>query len=160
MIDKRLGVLGNLNTAGKKALFLRTYSKDVSVFATEDAAGNAEILQYLDEASIKIRSKPDKIRRPRHGKVVILTESGSCHELDAIYPALGCTVRSDIAAGMSASSSKAGNVVVDDHQRTMVQGLYAAGDVVTDLHQLTVAFGHAAVAATDIHNPLPTNYAE
>ena len=33
----------------------------------------------------------------------------------------------------------------------------SAGDVVTDLHQLSVAFGHAAVAATDIHNRLPHN---
>jgi thioredoxin reductase (NADPH) len=28
---------------------------------------------------------------------------------------------------------------------------------VTDLHQLSVAFGHAAIAATDIHNTLPPN---
>jgi thioredoxin reductase len=28
---------------------------------------------------------------------------------------------------------------------------------VTDLHQLSVAFGHAAIAATDIHNRLPPN---
>jgi thioredoxin reductase (NADPH) len=35
--------------------------------------------------------------------------------------------------------------------------IYAAGDVVTDLHQLSVAFGHAAIAATDIHNRLPSN---
>jgi thioredoxin reductase (NADPH) len=28
---------------------------------------------------------------------------------------------------------------------------------VSDLHQLTVATGHAAVAATNIHNRLPAN---
>ena len=50
-----------------------------------------------------------------------------------------------------------GYLVVDDHQRTTVETLYAAGDVVTDLHQLSVAFGHAAIAATDIHNRLPPN---
>jgi thioredoxin reductase (NADPH) len=32
------------------------------------------------------------------------------------------------------------------------------GDVVSDLHQLTVAIGHAAIAATHIHNRLPANY--
>jgi thioredoxin reductase (NADPH) len=47
---------------------------------------------------------------------------------------------------------------VDDKQRTSVEGLYAAGDVVTDLHQLSVATGHAAVAATAIHNSLPRNF--
>ena len=38
------------------------------------------------------------------------------------------------------------------------QRVYAVGDVVTDLRQLTVATGHAAVAATNIHNRLPTNF--
>jgi thioredoxin reductase (NADPH) len=67
--------------------------------------------------------------------------------VDAIYPALGCDVRSDLAAGLGASSTENGNLGVDEHQRTKIDGLYAAGDVVTDLHQLSVAFGHAAIAA-------------
>jgi hypothetical protein len=41
---------------------------------------------------------------------------------------------------------------------TSVDGLYAAGDVVSDLHQLSVAEGHAAIAATMIHNSLPRNF--
>jgi thioredoxin reductase (NADPH) len=36
-------------------------------------------------------------------------------------------------------------------------GVLAAGDVVSDLHQLSVAVGHAAIAATAIHNGLPRN---
>jgi thioredoxin reductase (NADPH) len=38
-----------------------------------------------------------------------------------------------------------------------VDGLYAAGDVVSDLHQLSVGVGHAAIAATCIHNRLDHN---
>ena len=47
---------------------------------------------------------------------------------------------------------------MDEHNRTTVPGLYAAGDVVRGLNQIVVAMGHAAVAATDIHNhcELPT----
>jgi thioredoxin reductase (NADPH) len=37
---------------------------------------------------------------------------------------------------------------------TVVPGLYAAGDVVNEINQIAVAFGHAAVSATDIHNYL------
>jgi thioredoxin reductase (NADPH) len=32
------------------------------------------------------------------------------------------------------------------------------GDVVSDLHQIAVATGHAAVAATHVHNNLPRNF--
>jgi thioredoxin reductase (NADPH) len=45
-------------------------------------------------------------------------------------------------------------LIVDDHQRTSVDGLYAAGDVVRGLNQMTVAEAEAAIAATDIHNRL------
>jgi thioredoxin reductase (NADPH) len=38
-----------------------------------------------------------------------------------------------------------------------VENLYAAGDIVSDLHQLAVAAGHAAIAATSIHNNLGWN---
>jgi thioredoxin reductase (NADPH) len=43
---------------------------------------------------------------------------------------------------------------VDEHLRTNVPGLYAAGDIVKALNQISVAVGHAAIAATDIHNSL------
>ena len=43
---------------------------------------------------------------------------------------------------------------MDRHQRTTVPALYAAGDVVDELNQISVAVGHAALAATDIHNQL------
>lgn len=33
-------------------------------------------------------------------------------------------------------------------------GLYAVGDVAEGLNQISVAAGHAAIAATDIHNSL------
>jgi thioredoxin reductase (NADPH) len=47
---------------------------------------------------------------------------------------------------------------VDAHNQTSVKGLYAAGDFVRGLDQIVVAMGHAAVAATHIHNrcELPT----
>ena len=47
-----------------------------------------------------------------------------------------------------------GALIVDRHQQTTVEGLYAAGDVVERLNQIAVAKGHAAIAATAIHNRL------
>jgi len=157
-IDKRVGVLGDLHGAVKKALFLRTYTKDVSVFVTDDRTGTEDTLKALEEGNLRVLGTPKEIKLDAAGQITILTESGSVHQLDAIYPALGCAVRSELATVLGASCNETGNLVVDDHQRTTVQDLYAAGDVVTDLHQLSVAFGHAAVAATDIHNRLPANY--
>ena len=55
-----------------------------------------------------------------------------------------------------------GGLIVDEHNETTVKGLYAAGGVVRGLDQIVVAMGHAAIAATDIHNrcDLPTEEEE
>ena len=84
-------------------------------------------------------------------------DDGESEEVEFLYPSLGCAVRSEMALKLGAAGDDVGCLKVDGHQQTKVKRLYAAGDVVTDLHQLSVAIGHAAVAATAIHNPLPSN---
>jgi thioredoxin reductase (NADPH) len=152
-----VGVLGDIKAGGKKALFLRSYTKDVSLFLTDETTGDAGSQAKLTEANVRIVRKLKQIRQVTENTVTVMTQRGESHEVDALYPALGCMVRSDLATRLGASSSENGNLEVDDHQRTTIDGLYAAGDVVTDLHQLSVAFGHAAIAATDMHNRLPPN---
>jgi thioredoxin reductase (NADPH) len=156
--DRRIGVLGPISSAGPKALFLRTYSRDVTVFVTgnerqDDCSSTTELRQ----ADIRLAAQPTKIERA--GTALTLTcEDGRTYEVDALYPALGCTIRSEIARRLGSRADHTGMLHVDAHQRTSVEGLYAAGDVVTDLHQLSVAIGHAATAATAIHNRLARNF--
>jgi thioredoxin reductase (NADPH) len=156
-IDRRVGVLGDIEAGGKKALFLRTYTKDVSLFLTGETTVNARLRKKLGDENVRIVDKLKYIKVATESTVAIVTESGDTYELDALYPALDCTVRSDLATALGASCTENENLLFDDHQRTSIDGLYAAGDVVTDLHQLSVAFGHAAIAATDIHNRLASN---
>jgi len=153
--DRRIGVLGSLEDAWKKAIFLRTYSRDVSVFATKGDCPES-MTSALRAAGIKIFGS--------HGRVSIAkdlvrvdTNGAGCVEVDVLYPALGCNVRSQLAIKLGARADNVGCLEVDEHQETAVRQLYAAGDVVTDLHQLSVAIGHAAMAATAIHNWLPSN---
>ncbi len=152
--DLRVGVLGDIKAGGKKALFLRTYTKDVSLFLTDETE-DVDWQERLTKANVRIVGELHQIRQGTENTVTVATQQGEIHEVDALYPALGCDVRSDLATGLGAAATENGTLEVDDHQRTTIEGLYAAGDVVTDLHQLSVAFGHAAIAATDIHNRLP-----
>jgi thioredoxin reductase (NADPH) len=155
-IDRRVGVLGDIKAGGKKALFLRTYTKDVLLFLTDETE-NRKWEEKLTKGAVRIVRDIHQVREVKGNAVTVETRQGEIHKLDALYPALGCTVHSDLATLLGATSTENGNLKVDDHQRTSINGLYAAGDVVTDLHQLSVAFGHAAIAATDIHNRLPPN---
>jgi thioredoxin reductase (NADPH) len=153
-LDKRIGVLGEAEAASRKATFMRTYSKDVTVFPIGDTG--AEVKQSLANAGIRLGGAPLKIVRDRR-RVTVTTTDGHQHELDVLYPALGCKVNSELGVALGASCDPIGMIHVDAHQQTNVTGLYAAGDVVTDLHQLSVATAHAAVAATQIHNGLDPN---
>jgi thioredoxin reductase (NADPH) len=157
-IDRSIGVLGPLQAAGKKALFLRTYSRNIAVFAT-DEDGPSETGNALRSAGIKTYVSDGRISVCGENAVRVNVEGGGCREVAFLYPALGCAVRSDMALRLGAVGDDVGCLKVDGHQQTSVVGLYAAGDVVTDLHQLSVAIGHAAVAATAIHNQLPPNRA-
>ncbi len=151
-MDRRIGVLGPLQHAGSEAVFLRTYSRHVILFATDSEGDRTP----LEQAGVTIAGRPINVA-PRGESVVLTTEDGGEHVLDVLYPAMGCTVRSELALALGADCNQAGNLRVDDHQRTSVEGLYGAGDVVSDLHQISVATGHAAVAATAIHNRLGRN---
>ena len=157
-MDQRVGVLGDVDAAGKKALFLRTYTKYVSVFDTCSKVETTDMRRALKEANIPVLDKPSHIKITDKGQIAMLTENGASHAVDAIYPAMGCVVRSELAKALGAACTPLGNLIVDDHQHTTVPKLYAAGDVVSDLHQLSVAFGHAALAATSIHNQLSLNW--
>jgi thioredoxin reductase (NADPH) len=151
-MDRRIGVLGPFAHAGPKAMFLRTYSRDVVLFPT-DATGDCTA---LDAAGIVVAARATEVE-PNDERVTVATEDGARHTVDVLYPAMGCAVRSDLALALGADCDDIGLLHVDEHQRTSVDGLYGAGDVVTDLHQISVATGHAAVAATAIHNSLPRN---
>ena len=148
-------MLGAFETAAHKALFMRTYSRDVRLFST-DRVGAPGLSDELAAAGIDVAGIATRVDPSAEG-VSVTVEGGKTHVLDVLYPALGCNVRSDLAAALGATCSSVGTLSVDEHQRTTVDGLFGAGDVVADLHQLSVATGHAAIAATAIHNRLGRN---
>ncbi|MEA2929169.1 MAG: thioredoxin reductase [Hyphomicrobiales bacterium] len=156
-MDQRIGVIGPLASAGSKAFFLRSYSRFITVFTTDKPKQNSGAASVeLIEAGISIVTLPSAMAR-RNGSIFITAGDGQRHELDVLYPALGCTIRSELATRLGAASAEGGTLKVDEHQMTNVPGLFAAGDVVSDLHQLSVGIGHAAIAATAIHKMLPRN---
>jgi thioredoxin reductase (NADPH) len=156
--DLRVGVLGNANDAAPKALFLRTYSRHVTLLRLEDEMLNEQNSRALSEAGVHLPKVPVQALC-RDGKQIIASMRDGTQEIcDVIYPVLGCDVRSELGKSLGVRHNAAGCLEVDAHQQTGLTGLYAIGDVVSDLHQIAVATGHAAVAATHLHNHLPRNF--
>jgi thioredoxin reductase (NADPH) len=155
-LDKRIGVLGDAQAACKKALFLRTYSREVVMFPTDGATPESNEWRDALSAGVTLAGKPVRLQR-LEDEVAIWVDDGRRFTVSVLYPALGCRVNSELVIGLGARCDELGMIHVDAHQQTSVDGVYAAGDVVTDLHQLSVATAHAAIAATHIHNRLPRN---
>lgn len=155
VIGKRVCVLGPAKAAAQKALFLRSFSSELTVLPTDDESLLEERdRQVLSEAGIEVLNSPTVDIRQSDEELIAVLQDGRRIEMEVLYPALGCNVRSQLAAALGAQCNAQGYVKVDDHQRTDVPGLYAAGDVVNELNQICVATAHAAIAATDIYNEL------
>jgi thioredoxin reductase (NADPH) len=155
--DLRIAVLGKADDAVKKALFLRTYSRNVTLLKLNGSGPWKPRTDELSKAGIRLPTSPLQALRRQGRQIIATMGDGTSEVFDVIYPVLGCDVRSDLGKTLGARHNETGCLEVDAHQQTSVAGLYAIGDVVSDLHQIAVATGHAAIAATHIHNSLPRN---
>ncbi|QGZ37888.1 thioredoxin reductase (NADPH) [Pseudoduganella flava] len=160
ILDKRVAVVSQPHNRTGHALFMRTFSCDVTLFEREpDAPLSPEEEEKLRVAGVRYVASPLKgVTLTNAMEPVLHTEDGADYRFDVFYPMLGETARSGLAQALGAKCGECDKLIVDDHQRTTVPGLYAVGDVVLGLNQISVATGHAAIAATAIHNALPWQF--
>ena len=152
--DKRVGVIGSDSRGVAEAIFLRSYTPDVTLIAPDKA------LRLTDEDRAKLKeAKIDCVDGPAQAVAIsdscIVVDTAEGHfTFDSVYPALGSDTHTQLAEQVGARINDLGCVGVDARQRTSVEGLYAAGDVVVGLDQISHAMGEGGVAATAIRNDL------
>lgn len=151
-IDQAIAVLGDGDLGAREAAFLTTYSDTVTLLHLGSAASLTDrdavdrhgvTVQPIDLADLSLAADGVHCR----------TDNG-VRRFDCLYLALGCEMQSRLAVSWGAAHDAEGNLIVDSHQQTSIDGLYAAGDVVRGLNQIAVAAAEAAIAATDIHKRL------
>ncbi|AWB48895.1 hypothetical protein HYN69_10635 [Gemmobacter aquarius] len=151
---KRIAVIGALPGTAGEALFLRSYSGDVTV-VTLGAQLSVEntTREQLSGWSIPVVETPVTAvdAGVGHG-VTVRFEGGGETSFDMAYSAMGVDVRLPEVAGLTVTSD--GRVVTGEGQETSIRGLFAAGDSVTGLNQIGVAMAQGEVAAVAIHNRL------
>ena len=158
----RTAVIGHgARGAGEAGFIARTYSHDVTLLTLGQPMDGLEPerRRHLEEQGVKIVEQPVAALDVRDGQIAaIRTGGGQELRFDVLYSALGLKYRTGLGRALGADHDPEGALLVDSHNQTSVKGLYAAGDVARGLDQIVVAMGHAAVAATHIHNrcELPT----
>jgi len=152
--DKKVGVVGSDSHGVAEALFLRSYTADLTLVAPDKA------LRLRPEDQEKLRQAGvESVDGPAHavaitGDCIVVETAEGTYTFDSIYPALGSDTHTQLAEMAGAKLAAGGCIAVDAHQRTSVAGLYAAGDVVIGLDQISHAMGEGGVAATTIRNDL------
>jgi thioredoxin reductase (NADPH) len=159
MLDKDIALVTAAASGLAHARFLRTYSRNVTLVALSDQEGlDAGGVAELEGAGIELEARPLVGFEARGRRVALRFADGTDREFDAVYPMLGCKVQGELATQLGAQCNEIGDLLVDARQCTSIDGLYAIGDVVSDINQISVGTGHAAIAATAIHNRLARNF--
>ena len=153
--DKKVAVIGHGARGLDEAIFIaRTYGSDVTVLTLgHELQVSEDQAQRAHRFGVKIMRAPVISLRAENDRIEAMN-FGSFGELcfDTLYSALGLEPQSELAASLGASLDERGALKTDRHQQTSVPGLYAVGGVAEGLDQVVVAMGHAAVAATHVHN--------
>ena len=157
--DERIAIYAPIDEAIRHALFMRTFSLSVTAVAFETGEPSVECAAAAREAGITVLPVATSLRHDGQCCVFTLADD-SVHRFDTVYPVLGGDAQSQLGAALGAHVDDNQEFITDPNLQTAVDGLYAIGDVVSTLNQISVAVGHAAIAATAIHNRLPRNFRE
>ena len=152
---RRLAVLGNTADAAGEALFLRTYTADLTLITLGMPLElGREDRGRLESAGIKVVEAPVRRLVCETSGVEVHCEDGNILRFHAVYSGLGIEPNTQLGQMIGAELTPEGRFVTDAKQRTSKPGVYAAGDAVTGLNQIAVAMAQAEIAAVDIHNVL------
>jgi thioredoxin reductase (NADPH) len=154
---ERIAIVSTINCGVAHAQFLRTYSNHVSLYLHPAGELSPSENATLAAARITLFGQGFESIAVHNNKPRIRCRAGSEHEYDSLYVMLGESRGIELAR-QAGASMQAGQLLIDSHQLSSQDGLYAVGDVASSLHQISVAIGQAAVAATHIHNALPKNF--
>ena len=156
VIGQRVAVVGRGAKGAREALFVRNFTDNLSLFSSGAADIPDEDRNALAANGIALVESPvTEVHREAGAIVGLQTADGRDHRFDTIYSALGSLRHCALARGLGVKCADDGSIVTDRHQRTSVPRVYACGDIVHDaLNQIAVGAGHAAIAATSIHNSL------
>lgn len=156
--DQNIGLISSPGCSLDHALFLRTFSKNITLFCRPNPSDlSDEIKQKLALSGICIVE--DEIEDISLADTpAVRSAKGEAFNFDTLYIMLGESKSISLARDLGARLKPSGHLELNEHHETSIVGLYAAGDVANSLHQISVAIGNAAIAATDIHNKLDYNH--
>lgn len=151
--DERIAVLGSDLHGAAEAMFLRQFSRHVTLIPKWQVALSDRQREELADSDIVVaEGRVDRLAAGAKEIFVHLRGEPHPRRFDILYPAFGSVPRSELATALGAVADEHDCLPFNAFSEGMLPGLYAAGDVVAGLDQISVAIGQGAMAATRLHN--------
>lgn len=144
----KVGVLGNKDFAIHEAKELKAFTNDITIYT------NGKEMEYSGDynkvyGNFTIVNKPIQKLNGKDCLEEIYFTDGSFEKLDGLF------IANDVASGIDFAKklgvlTKGASIVVDENQKTNIDGLFAAGDCTGGFKQIATAVGQGALAAGKI----------
>jgi thioredoxin reductase (NADPH) len=156
--DEPIALLVKDKHGFEKIPFLARFSPDLHVIAAPRSEITQKCRKLVKRFGARLYRTPilkcEATRAPR-GLKIWLRGRRAPLTVRLAYVALGARVRDSAFRHIPGlRRTREGFLLVSYHQETSIKGLFAVGDCVNALAQVSVAVGHAAIAATRVHNEL------
>jgi len=155
--DRKLGVL---DSTAHRALLLRGWSDDVTLYTNGSSELDEDGAARLAEAGVEVDDRAIAgLRGPGEGLEAIAFEDGEDRACEALLVAVTLHQRTSLAQELGVRLAEDGKLVVDAIEvdstfETSVEGVFAAGDVSVKMPSVATAIAAGSVAAAGIVHSL------
>lgn len=155
---KTVAVVGSGDSAAKEALLLSEHSPKVYIIV------RGEDIHPEPINKVRVDQNP-KIEIMRHSNVIeakgskfleeIVLNTGTTLQVQGLFVAIGRIPQTDLVKNLGVELNKIGEININRHSETNVEGFFAAGDVTdTDWKQAVTGVAEGAQAANSIYEYL------
>ena len=158
-IDESVYVMGTGEATAHVAMIMLNFTDEVDILTRGDEIEWSKETQRLVEGHPVdvIHEDIESLSRGEDGWLESFTfEDGTVREYRGGFAMYGSDYNTGLATDLGCELNDDGTVVVDDHGRTTVDGVYAVGDITQGHNQVPVAMGKGAKAGLAIHKELRT----
>lgn len=144
----KVGVLGFKDYAVHEAVELETYTKDITIYTNGKELELTE--NFIEDAKrFKLNTRPIAKLEGSDFLQRVHFADGTSEDLEGMFVAFESASSTDFARKMGILT-EGSNVIVDKHQQTNLDGLFAAGDCTGGFKQISVSVGQGALAGKQI----------
>jgi thioredoxin reductase (NADPH) len=161
LVDEPTYVLGHGNSAAHVAMIMLNFTDDVDLLLDGHDPGwdddvdeqvRVHPLDIIEADVVDAYPENEDADNPWLGGLEFA--DGATREYTGGFPMYGKRYNNELADALGCDLTDDGAVIVDEHGRTSVEGVYAVGDLTPGHNQIPVAMGEGADAGIAIHKEL------